>query len=74
LSTGAIRRETLELRATRQADFGHDDFKFQPLWQPYCSFGEELATDVPTITNLRQDPRHLPFAANLSATWVIGLE
>ena len=33
-----------------------DDFKFQFLQQPYGWPGEKLATDMPTITNLRQDP------------------
>ena len=33
-----------------------DDFKFQFLQQPYGWPGEKLTTDMPTITNLRQDP------------------
>ncbi len=33
-----------------------DDFKYQFLQQPYGWPGEKLATDMPTITNLRQDP------------------
>jgi arylsulfatase len=33
-----------------------DDFKFQFVQQPYGWPGEKLTTDMPTITNLRQDP------------------
>src|ERR1700751_5407234 len=33
-----------------------DDFKFQFLQQPYGWPGEKLTTDMPTITNIRQDP------------------
>jgi arylsulfatase len=33
-----------------------EDFKFQFLQQPWGWPGEKLATDMPTITNLRQDP------------------
>jgi arylsulfatase A-like enzyme len=33
-----------------------DDFKFQFLQQPYGWPGEKIATDMPTITNIRQDP------------------
>ncbi|MDR3533852.1 MAG: arylsulfatase [Rhodopila sp.] len=33
-----------------------DDFKFQFLQQPFGWPGEKVVTDMPTITNLRQDP------------------
>ncbi len=33
-----------------------DDFKFQFLQQPYGWPGEKVETDMPTITNIRQDP------------------
>jgi len=33
-----------------------DDFKFQFLQQPYGWPGEKTTTDMPTITNIRQDP------------------
>jgi len=33
-----------------------DDFKYQFLQQPYGWPGEKVVTDMPTITNLRQDP------------------
>jgi arylsulfatase A-like enzyme len=33
-----------------------DDFKFQFLQQPWGWPGEKLTTDMPTITNIRQDP------------------
>jgi arylsulfatase len=33
-----------------------DDFKFQFLQQPFGWPGEKVATDMPTIVNLRQDP------------------
>src|SRR5215831_3012850 len=33
-----------------------DDFKFQFLQQPYGWPGEKITTDMPAITNLRQDP------------------
>jgi arylsulfatase A-like enzyme len=33
-----------------------DDFKFQFIQQPYGWPGEKLTTDMPSITNLRQDP------------------
>jgi arylsulfatase A-like enzyme len=33
-----------------------DDFKFQFVQQPYGWPGEKVTTDMPTITNLRQDP------------------
>jgi len=33
-----------------------DDFKFQFLQQPYGWPGEKITTDMPSITNLRQDP------------------
>ena len=33
-----------------------DDFKFQFYQQPFGWPGEKVATDMPTITNLRQDP------------------
>ena len=33
-----------------------DDFKFQFLQQPWGWPGEKVTTDMPTITNIRQDP------------------
>ena len=33
-----------------------DDFKFQFMQQPYGWPGEKVATDMPTVVNLRQDP------------------
>ena len=33
-----------------------DDFKYQFVQQPYGWPGEKLTTDMPTITNIRQDP------------------
>jgi len=33
-----------------------DDFKYQFIQQPYGWPGEKVTTDMPTITNLRQDP------------------
>jgi len=33
-----------------------DDFKFQFLQQPYGWPGEKITTDMPTVTNIRQDP------------------
>jgi arylsulfatase A-like enzyme len=33
-----------------------DDFKFQFIQQPYGWPGEKVTTDMPTITNIRQDP------------------
>jgi len=33
-----------------------DDFKFQFLQQPYGWPGEKVTTDMPGITNIRQDP------------------
>jgi arylsulfatase len=33
-----------------------DDFKFQFIQQPYGWPGEKLETDMPTMTNIRQDP------------------
>ena len=33
-----------------------DDFKYQFLQQPYGWPGEKVVTDMPTITNIRQDP------------------
>jgi arylsulfatase A-like enzyme len=33
-----------------------DDFKFQFLQQPYGWPGEKVTTDMPSITNIRQDP------------------
>ncbi|HME56842.1 MAG TPA: sulfatase-like hydrolase/transferase [Terracidiphilus sp.] len=33
-----------------------DDFKFQFLQQPWGWPGEKITTDMPTITNIRQDP------------------
>jgi arylsulfatase A-like enzyme len=33
-----------------------DDFKFQFIQQPYGWPGEKVSTDMPTITNIRQDP------------------
>jgi arylsulfatase len=33
-----------------------DDFKFQFIQQPYGWVGEKVATDMPTVVNLRQDP------------------
>ena len=33
-----------------------DDFKFQFVQQPYGWPGEKVTTDMPTITNIRQDP------------------
>ena len=33
-----------------------DDFKFQFFQQPYGWPGEKVTTDMPTITNIRQDP------------------
>ena len=33
-----------------------DDFKFQFLQQPWGWPGEKIQTDMPSITNIRQDP------------------
>ena len=33
-----------------------DDFKYQFIQQPYGWPGEKVTTDMPTITNIRQDP------------------
>jgi arylsulfatase A-like enzyme len=52
----SVRHELFYFAGPKLGALRIDDFKFQFLQQPYGWPGEKLATDMPTITNLRQDP------------------
>ena len=52
----SVRHELFYFAGPRLGALRIDDFKFQFLQQPWGWPGEKLATDMPTITNLRQDP------------------
>src|SRR5499427_5035043 len=55
-----------------------DDFKFQFLQQPYGWPGEKIDTDMPSITNLRQDPFErfstLRGESALTGAWGYGMD
>jgi len=55
-----------------------DDFKFQFLQQPYGWPGEKIDTDMPSITNLRQDPFErfstLRGESVLTGAWGYGMD
>jgi arylsulfatase A-like enzyme len=55
-----------------------DDFKFQFIQQPYGWPGEKIDTDMPSITNLRQDPFErfstLRGESALTGAWGYGME
>ena len=52
----SVRHELFYFAGPRLGALRIDDFKFQFLQQPYGWPGEKVVTDMPTITNLRQDP------------------
>jgi arylsulfatase A-like enzyme len=52
----SVRHELFYFAGPKLGALRIDDFKFQFLQQPYGWPGEKLTTDMPTITNLRQDP------------------
>jgi arylsulfatase len=55
-----------------------DDFKFQFLQQPYGWPGEKVTTDMPSMTNLRQDPFErtsmLRGESALTGAWGYGMD
>jgi arylsulfatase len=55
-----------------------DDFKFQFMQQPYGWPGEKIDTDMPSITNLRQDPFErfstLRGESALTGAWGYGMD
>ena len=52
----SVRHELFYFAGPRLGALRIDDFKYQFLQQPYGWPGEKIVTDMPTITNLRQDP------------------
>ena len=52
----SVRHELFYFAGPHLAAVRIDDFKFQFLQQPYGWPGEKLSADMPTMTNLRQDP------------------
>jgi arylsulfatase A-like enzyme len=52
----SARHELFYFSGPQLAAIRIDDFKFQFLQQPYGWPGEKIVTDMPSITNLRQDP------------------
>jgi len=52
----SVRHELFYFAGPKLGALRIDDFKYQFLQQPWGWPGEKLATDMPTITNLRQDP------------------
>ena len=52
----SVRHELFYFSGAELGALRIDDFKFQFLQQPYGWPGEKVVTDMPTITNLRQDP------------------
>src|SRR6516225_3123970 len=52
----SARHELFYFTGPSLASIRIDDFKFQFLQQPYGWPGEKITTDMPSITNLRQDP------------------
>jgi arylsulfatase A-like enzyme len=52
----SVRHELFYFAGPRLGALRIDDFKFQFLQQPWGWPGEKIVTDMPTITNLRQDP------------------
>ena len=52
----SVRHEIFYFSGPNMGAVRMDDFKFQFLQQPYGWPGEKITTDMPSITNLRQDP------------------
>lgn len=52
----SARHELFYFSGPQLAAIRVDDFKFQFIQQPYGWPGEKITTDMPSITNLRQDP------------------
>ena len=52
----SVRHELFYFSGPNMGAVRMDDFKFQFLQQPYGWPGEKVTTDMPSITNLRQDP------------------
>jgi len=52
----SARHEVLYFSGPRMGAIRIDDFKFQFLQQPWGWPGEKIDTDMPSITNIRQDP------------------
>jgi arylsulfatase len=52
----SARHELFYFAGPRLGALRIDDFKYQFLQQPYGWPGEKVVTDMPTITNIRQDP------------------
>jgi arylsulfatase len=52
----SVRHELFYFAGPKLGALRIDNFKFQFLQQPWGWPGEKLATDMPSITNLRQDP------------------
>jgi arylsulfatase A-like enzyme len=52
----SVRHELFYFSGPNMGAIRMDDFKFQFLQQPYGWPGEKITTDMPSITNIRQDP------------------
>jgi arylsulfatase len=52
----SVRHELFYFSGAQLGAIRLDDFKFQFLQQPYGWPGEKVTTDMPSITNIRQDP------------------
>jgi len=52
----SARHELFYFSGAQLGEVRIDDFKFQFLQQPYGWPGEKVTTDMPSITNIRQDP------------------
>jgi len=52
----SVRHELFYFAGPKLGALRIDDFKYQFLQQPYGWPGEKVVTDMPTVTNLRQDP------------------
>ena len=52
----SVRHELFYFSGAQLGAIRLDDFKFQFIQQPYGWPGEKVTTDMPSITNIRQDP------------------
>jgi arylsulfatase A-like enzyme len=81
LLTGAgpsVRHELFYFAGPQLGAVRIDDFKFQFIQQPYGWPGEKITTDMPSITNLRQDPFErystLRGESALNGAWGYGMD
>jgi len=81
LLTGAgpsVRHELFYFAGPQLGAVRIDDFKFQFIQQPYGWPGEKITTDMPSVTNLRQDPFErystLRGESALNGAWGYGMD